>query len=249
LQWRAQISRRNRRNVAQYMVEFVLRDFNRNNGRRQICSEWQSYVCDLSETRVWVQHVKSTEASLPIFKGAHQGKRGRLPHPIHSVAFVDDVTTPAMLQRQFLASHRVAIERHLNRNRLGSNLRGKYRDPVFPKRFNGSLANVGQQPVGKQFDARRIAGRNMPYCVQPNKNRNALRSNDHISPLFDLRDPHAVFQRKARQEILQETGLRDLRCSRERETLTLSLYRQRERQTKKKTAEFHIKLSAGKVVA
>ena len=54
-----------------------------------------------------------------------------------------------------------------------------------------------------------------------------------------------MFERKARQQVLQKTGVTDLACSGNGKVGTLRLRNSREHYTKKKTEIFHSKPIAG----
>ncbi|MDC0131051.1 hypothetical protein OAI05_04185, partial [Planktomarina temperata] len=63
--------------------------------------------------------------------------------------------------------------------------------------------------------------------------------------LINLRDPHAVFERKARQQVLQKAGVTDLARSGNCKVGILRLRNSREHYTQKKIEIFHSKPIAG----
>ena len=227
------------------MVNFVLGDFKWHNRRRQMRGKGFGDTRDLGKAGMWVQHEKRGEPIVPIVKSAHQGERRRLSHPLHAVGLVDDMAPATMNKGQGFALHRITLECQNRRNCLFLDLGREDRHTVKFEALDGAFSDFRQQPLYEQVRARSLGPRHRPDPVQPRKNRHTFSPDDNIPTLINLRDPHAMFERKARQQVLQKTGVTDLACSGNCKFGILRLRNSREHYTQKKTEIFHSKPIAG----
>ena len=209
-QRRTEVSRLQRVDKAQDILELVLREPQRVVCRRAGWRKRGGYILDLSYRRVRNAHIEGRKPLVPIRQSAQQAKRRCRANPVHPVVLANHMAAPAIGKGKSLSPFWVAFKNKLGFSGLFRLDGSEYLFAFNRKLLDRSLADIGKEPVDKALRMPLALGiaylkPDVKNFIEPLHNRlPALGGKHDFTPVGLPANPDACFQRKPWQQEVQK---------------------------------------------
>jgi len=203
---RSKFGRFHSRNEGEDCLQILERQRKRRDRRRTFFAEGLRDVRYLGKGGMRIQHKERLKSVIPIGECPEKPEGRRRSNAVHPVLFVHNVAAATERQRQRFSHRGVAFETGLHHHLFYRDVGAEHRRTFGLEGLDGSLSNIGQEPVGKAVCVRPFFIGKLPEPFLTPENRDTFGPKRRFGDvaLGDDRNSNPCFKRKPRQKVLEK---------------------------------------------